>query len=295
MSAVNPDDYFEVIEAGLGELRELRDEVTCRGKLLERHGAAKVTRKLSATVRGLHPVVVVIDECHELFEHPKHGAEARVLAVKVVKKARKCGITLIFLTQSPTAASIPKDLTRNCSNGVAFAVADQVANDGLLGSGKYKQGIRATELRPGDDRGTAVTVGLTANRFELVNIFYVAYDENRDEVTPVITRAMALLDDTGRTVPADEPDEHEQQPADHLADIHTVMAGQRRVRTHTVLRRLADLNPNDYEDWSFQDLREALAGYGVAARKPDGVMVIRAADIARVLTERDDIEADDDD
>ncbi len=183
---VKGDD--DAIEAGLGELRELRDEVTRRGKLLERHGAAKVTRKLSVTVRGLHRVVGS-DECHELFEHPKHGAEARVLAAKVVKKARKCGITLIFLTQSPTAASIPKDLTRNCSNGVAFAAADQVANDGLLGSGKYKQGIRATELRPGDDRGTAVTVGLTANRFELVNTFYVAFDEDRDEVTPLITRA----------------------------------------------------------------------------------------------------------
>jgi S-DNA-T family DNA segregation ATPase FtsK/SpoIIIE len=141
---------------------------------LERHGAAKVTRTLASTVTGLHPKVVIFDECHEMFEHPTYGGEAGVLAIKVVKKARKCGITCVFLTQSPTAASIPRDLTRNCSNGVAFSVADQVANDGLLGSGKYHQGIRATELRPGEDRGTAVTVGLTANQFELLNTFYVA-------------------------------------------------------------------------------------------------------------------------
>lgn len=145
-------DDDEAIGAGLGELRRLRDEVTGRGKLLERHGAAKVTRKLAAAVKGLHPVVVVFDECHEMFEHPEFGAEAGSLAIKVVKQVRKCGITLVFLTQSPTAASIPKDLTRNCSNGVAFAVADQVAADGLLGSWKYRQGIRATELRPGEDR-----------------------------------------------------------------------------------------------------------------------------------------------
>jgi len=200
LSAYVKGDDDEAIEAGVGELRWLREEVTRRGVLLERLGAAKVTRKLASTVPGLHPVVVIFDECHEMFEHPDHGAEAGSLAIKVVKKARKCGITLLFLTQSPTAASIPKDLTRNCSNGVAFAVADQVANDGLLGSGKYRQGIRATELRPGDDRGTAVTVGLTANRFELVNTFYVAFDEDRDDVTPVITRAMALLSEHGRTL-----------------------------------------------------------------------------------------------
>ena len=142
-------------------------------------------------------MVVVFDECHELFEHRDYGAEAGGLAVRVVKKARKCGITCLFLTQSPTARSIPRDLTRNCTGGVAFAVADQVANDGLLGSGAYRQGIRATELRPGDDRGTAVTVGLTANRFELVNTFYVPFDEDDDQVTPVIARAMALLAERG--------------------------------------------------------------------------------------------------
>jgi hypothetical protein len=56
-------------------------------------------------------------------------------------KARKCGITLLFLTQSPTAASIPKDLTCNCSNGVAFAVADQVANDAVphMRAGTYRR------------------------------------------------------------------------------------------------------------------------------------------------------------
>src|SRR5918998_4473302 len=58
-----------------------------------------------------------------------------------------------------------------------------------------QQSLRATELRPGEDRGTAVTTGLTTNRFELVNTFYIAFDEHRDEVTPIITRAMALLDE----------------------------------------------------------------------------------------------------
>jgi S-DNA-T family DNA segregation ATPase FtsK/SpoIIIE len=205
-------DDDDAIEAGLNELRDLREEVTRRGKLLERHGAAKVTRHLASRVKGLHPMAVLFDEAHELFEHGEFGGEAGPLAIRVVKKARKCGITLIFATQSPTAISIPKDLTRNCSNGVAFAVADHVANDGLLGTGKYRAGIRATELRPGDDRGTAVTTGLTANRFELVNTFYIPFDEDRDDITPVITRAMALLTEHGMEVHATETNQ-EQEPS----------------------------------------------------------------------------------
>jgi S-DNA-T family DNA segregation ATPase FtsK/SpoIIIE len=290
LSAYVKGDEDDAIAAGLAELRALRDDVTRRGVLLERHGAAKVTRTLANTVAGLHPKVVIFDECHEMFEHPTYGAEAGMLAIKVVKKARKCGITCVFLTQSPTAASIPRDLTRNCSNGVAFSVADQVANDGLLGSGKYHQGIRATELRPGEDCGTAVTVGLTANQFELVNTFYLAFDEDRDEVSPVITRAMALIEESGLTVPAtDAESDGEELPAvDHLADIHAVVRGQTRVRTKVVLRGLAERNPEEYEEWSFQDLSEALAEHGLLARKYNGTMVVRSAEVARALTERDE-------
>ncbi|MGH3816628.1 MAG: hypothetical protein ACRDRE_02485 [Pseudonocardiaceae bacterium] len=101
-------DDDDAVQAGLIELRTLREEVTRRGKLLERHGAAKVTRKLATTVPGLHPIVIVFDETHELFEHPTYGAEAAALSVKVIKKARKTGITLLFLTQSPTATSDPE-------------------------------------------------------------------------------------------------------------------------------------------------------------------------------------------
>ncbi len=285
-------DDDDAVQVGLVELRTLREEVTRRGKLLERHGAAKVTRKLASAVPGLHPIVVIFDEAHELFEHPAYGAEAADLSVKVIKKARKTGITLIFLTQSPTAASIPKDLTRNCSNGIAYAVTDHVANDGLLGSGAYRQGIRATELRPGEDRGTAVTTGLTTNRFELVNGFYIPFDEDRDQVTPVITRAMALLVEHGRSVPVanTSPDADDELVVDHLADIHTVLRAEKRVRTQVVLARLAELNPAEYEDWTFQDLAAALAEYDIEPAKSQGVKVVRADDVAQALTERNEIE-----
>jgi S-DNA-T family DNA segregation ATPase FtsK/SpoIIIE len=165
-------------------------------------------------------------------------------------------------------------------------VADQVANDGLLGSGAYRQGIRATELRPGDDRGTAVTVGLTANRFELVNTFYVPFDEDDDQVTPVITRAVAMLAESGKAVLSGSDPAAEPALADHLADIHTVLQGEPRVRTQVVLARLAQHNPAEYEDWTFQRLTDVLAEAGLRTRKSGGVMVVRAADVAEALADR---------
>src|SRR5438046_10220655 len=95
----------------------------------------------------INPLECGINEWHELFQHPKFGKKAAELAVRLIKRGRKYGIVLLLATQSPTKDSIPREVTRNVSCGVAFSVADQVANDGLLGSGKYRAGIRATDLR----------------------------------------------------------------------------------------------------------------------------------------------------
>jgi S-DNA-T family DNA segregation ATPase FtsK/SpoIIIE len=101
----------------------------------------------------------------------------------LIKRGRKYGISLLLDTQSPTRDSLPKEVTRNVSCGLAFSVADHVANDGLLGGGKYRAGIRATDLRMKTDRGTCVAVGITDATFELVNTFYVPLEDGIDLVT----------------------------------------------------------------------------------------------------------------
>jgi len=76
-------------------------------------------------------------------------------------------------------------------------------------------------------------------------------------------------------------------PVDPLRDIATVLGQARRVLTRVVLTRLAELNPAEYEGWTFTDLKAALAVYGIEPVKSDGLMVIRAEDITTALTERD--------
>jgi len=278
-------------------LEDLTMEMDRRGKILSAQPGKppKTSRKLADRRQlGLHPLLMAIDECHELFQHRKFGKQAEELAIRLIKRGRKYGIVLLLATQSPTKDSIPKEITRNISCGVAFAVADHVANDGLLGSGKYKAGIRATELRMKTDRGTCVAVGVTDATFELVRVFYIPFEEGIDEVSPIIARALAQLTDAGRDLPATSGQAFiEAAPVDNLADIADAMRGERRVRTQIVLARLAEANPVEYEDWTFRDLSALLAEHDIAIGKYGGVKVLRLEDIADALTRReDDEEAD---
>ncbi|WP_410621461.1 FtsK/SpoIIIE domain-containing protein [Amycolatopsis sp. cmx-8-4] len=287
-----------VAEAATQALADLLAEMERRGKILgEQPGRPpKVSRKLADKAGlGLHPLVCGIDECHELFQHPTYGKKAAELAVRLIKRGRKYGIVLLLATQSPTRDSIPREVTRNVSCGVAFSVADQVANDGLLGSGKYAAGIRATDLRINTDRGTCVAVGITDETFELVRTFYVPFEDGADDVSPVIARAVALIEEMGRAVESSARPVIEAAPVvDHLADVDAVMDGQRRVRTQVILTRLARHNPGEYDGWAFRDLTAALTVYGIAPGKSDGHKVIRAEDVAAALADRagDDTDGD---
>ena len=288
-------DDDEQVEQALKALRELRGEVTRRGQILDSSGGEELalTRETALRDSRMRPRIVVFDECHELFEHKEYGEEAAELAVKVLKKARKCGITLIFVTVSPTASSIPKDVTRNTSNRVAFALGDHVANDGILGAGRYKAGITATTLSPGEDIGTALTVGFTKNPFELVRMHFVEKSKRVDEITPIVQRALALREaaDLDQAEPADAvPD------LDPLADIAAVLAGTARMRTQEVLSGLAVRNPAAYRRWTLADLTAALEAAGAPTYKSSGLMtvsgeLVRAA-IANRAEESDSDEVD---
>lgn len=288
-----------VAEAAMQALADLLAEMERRGKTLERQPGSppKTSRKLANRPGlGLHWLGCLISECHELFGHPRYGKQAAEWAVRLIKRGRKYGITLLLDTQSPTKDSLPKEVTRNISCGLAFSVADHVANDGLLGAGKYRAGIRATELRMRTDRGTCVAVGLTEATFELVNTFYIPLEDGIDLVSPVIARAMTEIDQLRHTGPNPTDEDQDEPPVvDHLADIARVLGEQRRVLTRVVLTRLAELNPAEYEGWTFTDLKAALIEHGIEPVKSDGVMVVRATDITQALTIRnqdDDGEGD---
>jgi S-DNA-T family DNA segregation ATPase FtsK/SpoIIIE len=208
----------------LHDLRALKAEVQARGELLVRHRAESAGPQLAGAGVGLHPLLVALEEAHVLFQHKTYGEELSELACDIVKLGRKRFVHLLVSTQAPTAGSIPRDVTRNCSNGIAFAVGDHVANDALLGQGAYSAGHRATELIPGTDIGTAVCKGFSGQRSDIVQVYFVAIGSGHDQITPIIKRALAAIADRGRGVPGAGQARPAPAPRDLLADLDAVLA-----------------------------------------------------------------------
>src|SRR6185437_5526850 len=151
----------------------------------------------------------LFSECHEMFGHPKLGTEAADLAAAVLRRARKSAIWLGFDTQSSRKDAIPPKVVELVSVNACFYVKSWRSNDGFLGDGSFAAGIRATELRPGRDRGTALVTGVSEAQFELLRWYFVEVNDDTgfDAAAEVIARAVGRVApgtpvEGGRPVPA---------------------------------------------------------------------------------------------
>ncbi|MDP4501119.1 FtsK/SpoIIIE domain-containing protein [Nonomuraea turcica] len=254
----------EKIEQILYDLRELDGEVQTRGDLLVEHREPEVTRELANAGVGLHPVVGLLEEAHVAFQHKEYGEEIAELATSIVKLGRKRGIHLIVSTQAPTRDSIPRDITRNCSNGIAFAVGDHVANDALLGQGAYRGGHRATELIPGVDRGTALVKGFSGQRSEMVQAYFLSVAKGNDQVTPLIERSLAEIKRRGMGVPGRCRPAPAPERRELLEDVAAVM-GDEPIKAADLPALLARHAPTwqPYKTLTGKQLVEDLAALGV--------------------------------
>lgn len=278
----------EKIKEILGGLRRLHADVQRRGKLLIRYEEPSVTRRLASAGVGLHPLFVLLEEAHVAIQHPKYGKDISQLLVDIVKLGRKRAVHILVSTQAPTRDSMPRDVTRNCSNGIAFAVGDHVANDALLGQGAYSAGHRATELIPGVDKGVAVVKGFTGERSDIVQVYFLDISKKNDQVTPLIRRALDQIANLGKPIPGTGPAEAAPvTDIDPLADIAQVLAGEPRMRTTETLRRLIALSPA-YKDWTSRDLTRVLSEHDAAPYKSDGTMNVSADAVYAALAQRED-------
>ena len=274
----------------LADLRAVHAEVQHRGKLLIKFEEPSVTRRLASANVGLHPLLCLLEEAHVAIQHPVHGKEISQLLCDIVKLGRKRAVHMLVSTQAPTRDSMPRDVTRNCSNGIAFAVGDHVANDALLGQGAYKAGHRATELIPGVDKGVAVVKGFTGERSDVVQVYFLDVSKKNDQVTPIIKRSLAEIEKLGLPVPGTgaKPEPELIEASDPLGDIAKVLAGEPRMRTREVLNRLTAFNPGAYKEWTERDLKRVLAEYGAEPYKTEGRMHVSAEQVYDALARRED-------
>lgn len=284
---VKGDDDEHVV-AAMDTLRALAGEVSRRGQELERIGTdTKVTREMAERDPSMRPRIVVFDEVHELFGHKEHGKEAKELALKVTKKARKTAIMLLWITPDADAASLPRGISKTVSHRVAFAINDHQGNDAILGTGMHKNGYSATTLVAGEDVGTAMAAGFGKTP-GLIRSYYVRKEAGIDEVTPVVERAMKAYKNEDGTweVPT-------FVPADPLTDIATVLGHHTRMLTQDVLRGLQDLNPTEYGGWTFRNLRSVLDDAGHGEYKTGGRQHVALDRILDALATRAEDDIDD--
>jgi len=277
----------DAIEAAVSRLHELYAEVGRREARLAELGAKKVTRQLAKAHRDLRPIVALFSECHELFGHDDHGVLAAELATKTAKRARKTAITMLFDTQSSRKEAIPPKLVELVSVNACFYVKTWRSNDGFLGDGSFAAGIRATELRPGRDRGTSLITGVSDSQFELLRWYFVEVDDDTgfDAAADVIARAVAnvapgMSIDGGAPVPAIEA-------RDLLDDLDQVLDDD-RVKLRDAVGLLRKIAPtwSRYQRMTAKQLAADLAAEGVRTVNSSGTPWLDPAELHRVLAGR---------
>ncbi|WP_182883270.1 FtsK/SpoIIIE domain-containing protein [Microbispora sp. H10949] len=290
-----PDD--DTLYACLVSLREVHKDLEKRAKTLsglprDICPENKVTPQLAAKRSlGLHPLVVGIDECQELFSHAEFGKEAGELCTAIIKRGRALGVILLLATQRPDKDSLPTGVSANVGVRFCLRVMGQVENDMVLGTSAYRNGIRATTFSP-RDKGIGYLVG-AADDPQIVRSAYL--DGPASE--RIVGRAHAARKAAGTLsghatgeAPADKA------PAfDLLADVLAVVpAGEGKVWSEVVVSRLAELRPGIYGEWDTETLATMLKPHGIETgqilRRIEGKAVNRRgidrARVAEVVAER---------
>lgn len=175
-----------ILTWGLAEA-ERRAERIRKAREQGRAPEGKVTLELSAEAgSGLHPVVIVLDEVHELFGDPTVGKDAAKAAERLIKRGRALNLIIVLATQIPDKTSLPPAITRCVTVRWCMAVQDHYANDMILGTGAYKRGLTGTTYRPELDAGWGVMTGL-ASPVQVRSQF-----PDQAETTSMVARAKAL-------------------------------------------------------------------------------------------------------
>ncbi|OLT12251.1 hypothetical protein BJF78_24630 [Pseudonocardia sp. CNS-139] len=223
---------------------------------------SKVTRELAnRRGMGLHPLVMSIDECQELFSHPEHGKEAGELATAIIKRGRALGVILVLATQRPDKDSLPTGISANVGTRFCLRVMGQVENDMVLGTSAYKNGVRATSFTR-SDRGIGYLVGATDAPI-VVKTYYL----DAEAADAVVARARATREAagllSGHALGEDVP---LTPAASLLGDLNVVFATitVEKVWSETVVEQLAELRPEVYGQMTVEALNAALKPYGIS-------------------------------
>ena len=264
----------DTIGRALEDLRDVHAELERRAEVIrdlpaEMCPESKVTRRLADTpALGLHPLVLAIDECQELFTHDEYGEDAAKLATAIIKRGPALGIILMLATQRPDRNSLPTGVRANIGIRVCLRVMGHTEADMVLGDGMHSAGYRPQTFSA-EDKGIAWLAGVRDDPV-LVRAAYL----DGPTAEAVVERAAALRAEAG-TLPTGDDAEPARRAAaaepDLLNDILAVVGpDEPKVWNAVVVDRLAELRPDVYGPWAQADdaaktarLTAELRRYGV--------------------------------
>lgn len=269
------DDDTDDITYALTDLRALSKEMRRRAKVIRELPKDlcpenKVTTELaSKKTLGLHPIVIGVDECQRWFEHPEHGGEIEEICTDLVKRGPALGIVIILATQRPDAKSIPTAISDNAVMRFCLKVTGQQANDMVLGTSAYKNGIRATTLSF-RDKGIGILTGEgdEPRTTRTVNI-------NGPDAEHLAARArttrIAAGRLTGYAAGLDLTPDDNTDTGTLLADVLTAIGDQEKAWSEAIVDGLAELRPAVYGPWAELPTGSAKATQLSSALKPFGI------------------------
>ncbi|MFJ4034343.1 cell division protein FtsK [Streptomyces griseoluteus] len=291
----------ETLQYALADFRALREELRRRTKVIRSLPRdicpeSKVTSELaSKRSLGLHPIVIGVDECQVLFEHPEYGTEFEEIATDLVKRGPATGIVLLLATQRPDAKSLPTGISANAGARWCLKVMGQTENDMVLGTSSYKRGVRATMFAWGD-KGLHYFVGEGSDARIVSSTFVDAPGAEAIAARARTTREKAGL--LSGYALGEAPETVTGPAYDLLADVAAVVAEkEERVWNERIAARLAELRPDVYAGWKGENVTSALKPHGIKTRDvagmtDDGTRTTRRgiarADLLKAIAERNE-------
>ncbi|KAA9164977.1 cell division protein FtsK [Amycolatopsis acidicola] len=269
-------DEPEDIEYAVADLRALSVELRRRAKVIRELPKDlcpenKVTPELASKKSlGLHPIVIGVDECQKWFEHPEYGAEIEEICTDLVKRGPALGIVIILATQRPDAKSIPTGISDNAVMRFCLKVTGQPANDMVLGTSSYRNGIRATTLSF-RDKGIGILSG-EGDEPRITRSVYIDGVDAENLAARARTMRVAAGRLTGYAAGLDlTPEDSENDGGTLLADVLSAVGDADKAWSESIVDRLAEVRPAVYGPWAELPTGTAKATQLSGALKPFGI------------------------
>lgn len=178
-------------------LRVWKAELDRRNKILGELGKSKMTPETIMRLGGIE--LLVIDELRTFTAKEKEDRE-EILAdlIELSAVAAGAGMLMVLITQYPEVEVIPTALAMNCGTRWAMRVDTAQQSNTILGGGASNAGRDASKFDP-----PVPGLGWMVNPFAGVTDLARSFDmdeDDRGEITMMMTRAAALREGAGRLV-----------------------------------------------------------------------------------------------